>query len=61
MFGIMSLKTGKCWPSQGLWYKDTISQYIYRSVNIDAVAVPKDYINIAIVRLPKDLDFYEAK
>lgn len=56
----MNLKTGKCWASQGLWYKDTIHQYTYRAVNIDTVAVPKDYINTKIIKLQEDSDFYEV-
>lgn len=61
MFGLMDLKTGKCWPSQGLWYRDNVHQYTYRAINMDIVAVPKDYINTRIVKLPDNSDYYEIK
>jgi hypothetical protein len=54
MFGIMNLKTGKCWASQGLWYRDDLDQYLYRISNSDVIAVPIDYVNTHIVRLPEE-------
>ncbi len=60
VFGIMEQSTGKCWPSIGLWYRDDLNQYLYRAVNIDRIAVPKDYINVRIIRLQEDESNYEV-
>jgi len=61
MFGIMNQKTGKCWQSQGLWYKDDLQQYLYQSVNMDIVAVPLAYVNTRIIKKQGESDFYEVK
>lgn len=62
MFGIMNLDTGKCWPSQGLWYRDNIEQYICRAININTIAVPKHYINTRIVKIQsEEIEIIEHK
>ena len=61
MFGIMNINTGKCWPSQGMWYKETLDQFTFQAKNHPHIAVPKDYINCRILKLQEDVGFYEVR
>lgn len=58
MFGIMNINTGRVWPSRGLWYKDTINQYVYRIDSSNVVAVPVDYVNSRIIKLDDNEEGY---